>query len=92
MYILECRDGSYYVGCTNNLQLRILQHNDGYGCSYTAIRRPVKLIYYEAFHSILDAYNREQQIKGWSRAKKKALIEGDDSLLSNLSKAYRDLK
>ena len=87
MYILECADGSLYVGSTRNLQLRIEQHNLGEGSKHTAARRPVKLVYYECFERIDEAFAREKQVQGWSRAKKIALVKGDTDLLKRLSRA-----
>ena len=85
MYILKCKDNSYYVGSTNNLTIRIEEHNNGLGCSYTRERPPVKLIYYEECLNIKEAFIREQQIKGWSRKKKNALIHGNTNTLRLLS-------
>ncbi len=76
MYILECSDGSYYTGSTNNLELRLIQHQNGEGANHTKKRLPVKLIYYEEFQRIDFAFYREKQIQGWSRKKKEALMKG----------------
>jgi putative endonuclease len=74
-YILECADGSLYVGCTNNLDRRIRQHNDSKsGAHYTKIRRPVILKYKELFPTLREARQRELEIKGWRRDKKLKLI------------------
>ena len=86
MYILKCKDNSYYVGSTDNLTLRIEEHNCGKGCSYTKDRLPLQLVYYEECFNIKEAFFREQQIKGWSRKKKEALINGDMNSLRLLSK------
>ena len=90
VYILECADGSYYVGVTNNLEIRIEQHNSGYDPSaYTFTRRPVVLRYYQRFNLIEQAIEFEKQLKGWSRKKKEALFNEDwDEVkrLSNLKK------
>jgi putative endonuclease len=85
-YILECSDGSYYTGSTNNLELRLQQHNDGFGSKYTARRLPIKLLYYEKFARVDYAFYREKQIQGWNRKKKEALMNGADDLLPQLSK------
>ncbi|XLS29309.1 GIY-YIG nuclease family protein [Flavobacteriaceae bacterium M23B6Z8] len=90
-YILECADGSYYTGSTKNLELRLQQHQKGDGANHTKKRLPVKLVYVEEFERIDDAFNREKQIQGWSRAKKEALINGAHNKLPELSIAYRDL-
>jgi len=85
-YILECSDGSYYTGSTNNLELRLQQHNDGFGSKYTARRLPIKLLYYEKFARVDYAFYREKQIQGWNRKKKEALMNCADDLLPQLSK------
>lgn len=75
LYILECADNSLYVGCTNNLDKRIKQHNESkWGAHYTKLRRPVVLKYYEEFATLIHARRRESEIKGWRREKKLALI------------------
>ena len=75
VYILECADNSLYVGCTNNLEKRLKQHNDSkWGAHYTKIRRPVTLKYSEIFSTLKEARQREAEIKGWRREKKLALI------------------
>ncbi len=75
MYILECADQTFYVGSTNDLIKRFNQHQKGEGANYTMKRLPVKLIYYEEFESVGEAFRREKQIQGWSRQKKMALIK-----------------
>ncbi len=88
MYILECADKSYYTGSTNNLELRIQQHETGLGANYTKKRLPVNLVYYEEYARIDDAFYREKQIQGWSRRKKEALIAGRADLLPELAISY----
>lgn len=86
-YILLCSDDSYYVGITNNIERRFGEHQSGINeTSYTYSRRPLKLVYYEAYRYVLDAIAREKQLKRWSRKKKEALIEGSFSELSLLAK------
>lgn len=85
MYILQCADGSFYTGSTKELSLRIEQHKNGEGANFTANNLPVKLVYYETFDRIDEAFAREKQIQKWSRAKKIALIQGDIEKLKNLS-------
>ncbi len=76
VYILECADKSFYVGCTNNLERRLKQHNDSkWGAHYTKIRRPVFLKYSESFETLIKARRRESEIKGWRREKKLNLIK-----------------
>ena len=85
MYILECSDGSLYTGSTTNLRIRLQQHKDQDGARHTAVRGPVKLVYYETFDRIDEAFAREKQVQHWSRAKKVALIKGNIDLLKQLS-------
>jgi putative endonuclease len=86
LYILRCSDGSYYVGTTRtDLETRIAQHNAGTFGGYTARRRPVVLVFHQEFGHITDAITAERQVKGWSRAKKEALIRGDFEALRNLA-------
>lgn len=74
VYILECADKSYYVGCTNNLEKRLKQHNESkWGAHYTKIRRPVILTHSEQFKTLIEARRRESEIKGWRREKKGSL-------------------
>ena len=87
LYILRCADGSYYCGTARlGLEQRVAEHNSGQYDGYTATRRPVTLVYSEWFECITDAIAAERQIKGWSRAKKEALIHGDFAALRQLSK------
>jgi predicted GIY-YIG superfamily endonuclease len=86
VYILKCADGSYYTGKTQNIEKRIAEHQNGVFKGYTFDRRPVILVYSQEFSSYLEAIQAERQIKGWSRAKKEALINGDFNLLHELAK------
>ena len=87
VYILRCVDGSYYVGSTrDSLESRVTQHNSGLFGGYTKSRRPVELAFSQEFDRITDAVAAERQIKGWSRAKKEALINRDFDLLVQLAK------
>ncbi|MDZ8173136.1 GIY-YIG nuclease family protein [Microbacterium xanthum] len=89
MYILECSDRSFYVGSTRDLDYRVAQHNYGEGSEYTFTRRPVRLAYFEEYERMDDAFQREKQVQGWSRAKRIALIAGDVDALPALSKKPR---
>ena len=86
-YILECSNGAYYVGSTNDLERRLMEHQAGLGSRYTSSHLPVKLVYVEEYQTIEEAFQRERQIHGWTRAKKVALINGDVDLLKELSNA-----
>jgi Predicted endonuclease containing a URI domain len=88
LYILLCVDGSFYTGSTNDLERRLKEHQAGEGANHTRKRLPVELAYWEEYPRIDLAYNREQQIKGWSREKKIALIEGRNADLPELAKSY----
>jgi len=86
VYILLCKDNSYYTGITNNIEKRIVEHNHSPNkTSYTYSRRPVKIVFYETFQNPNDAILWEKRIKGWSRKKKEALINGDFEELKRLS-------
>ncbi len=67
MYILKCADESYYTGSTNNLEFRLNQHQMGQGANHTAKHLPVKLVYFEEFSRIYQAFYLEKQIQRWSR-------------------------
>ncbi len=91
VYILACSDGSYYVGSSSDLREREHIHNEGHGAEYTAARLPVRMVYSEQHESWPAAREREAQIKKWTRAKKKALIDGDRKRLHSLAKRRTDL-
>ena len=92
-YLLRCSDGSFYAGHTDQLELRIAQHHSGEIPGYTHQRRPLTLEWTAEFSTREEALAAERQIKGWSRAKKEALIRGDwtaISLLARRSPILRD--
>ena len=86
VYILTCSDGTLYVGSTSDVSRREQTHNEGHGAKYTAGRRPVRVVYSEVPQSRSAAQRREAQLKGWTRAKKQALIDGDRRSLHPLAK------
>ncbi len=86
MYILECSDGSFYVGSCRRLDERVWQHEIGEGAEYTKRRRPVRLVHHEEFDNVGEAFAREKQVQGWSRAKRIALIDGRGEDLAALSR------
>jgi putative endonuclease len=87
VYILKCRDGSFYTGHTDDICKRLWQHENGtFLDCYTLEHRPVSLFYCEEIASRADARTREIQIKKWSRAKKIALAQGDWQTLSIFAK------
>jgi putative endonuclease len=78
VYILLCADGSYYTGSANDVTRRLHEHQQGLSpIAYTFRRRPVKLVWSEEVETLGEALAHERQVKGWSRAKKEALIRGD---------------
>jgi putative endonuclease len=75
-YILECADKTLYVGCTNDLEKRLHQHNHAKaGAHYTKIRRPVILKYKEKYKTLADARKREAEIKRWKKEQKMELFK-----------------
>jgi putative endonuclease len=89
VYMLRCSDDSLYVGHTDDLEARLLAHERRLFSGYTAKRLPVKLIFTETFATREDAFAVERQIKGWTRAKKLALTEGDWELVQRLAMRRR---
>ena len=87
VYILLCSDHSYYTGVTNNMERRLKEHTNSVNPkAYTSSRLPIELVFVERIQSPNHAIAIEKQIKGWSRKKKEALINGDFELLVELSK------
>jgi len=86
VYMLRCADGSYYVGCTTNLDQRYGEHQSGVAPGYTSTRLPVVMVWAEEFQGLHDAIDVERQIKRWSRAKKEALIRRDFAALPALAR------
>ena len=85
VYILRCADGTYYVGHSDDVEARVEAHNAGSGARYTALRRPVQLVYVESHPTVTAAVRREAQLKRWSAVKKAALVAGSPSTLKNLA-------
>lgn len=81
-YIVKCKDDTLYTGWTNDLEKRVNAHNDGKGAKYTKSRKPVALVYYEAFQTKEEAMSREYHIKRMSRKEKERLISGDSAALA----------
>jgi putative endonuclease len=87
IYMLRCSDGSYYIGSARRgLERRLAEHSSGVFGGYTSRRLPVELVWAEHFPNITDAIAVERQLKGWSRAKKEALIKGDYASIKALAK------
>ena len=92
VYIVLCKDGSYYCGLTNNLERRLWEHeNNENPHAYTYKRRPLELVFVEHFQSQKQAIAFEKQIKKWRRAKKEALIHRNWTKLKKLSKNYQSI-
>jgi putative endonuclease len=90
VYILRCADGAYYTGLTKQpIEARLWEHNEGVYDGFTKKRRPVQLVFSETYDRFLDTIARERQIKGWSRAKKEALIALRYHLLPRLARNRR---
>jgi putative endonuclease len=87
-YILRCADGSYYAGTSrlDDIEMRVSQHNQATFKGHTTKRRPVVLAYAVHFENIVEATDFEQRIKGWSRAKREALIRGEYDALLELAR------
>jgi putative endonuclease len=87
VYLLKCSDRSFYTGITNNIARRLAEHESGInpGC-YTYSRRPVELVYSEYFTDPTQAIAFEKKVKGWTRAKKEALINNDWDKIRFLAK------
>jgi putative endonuclease len=85
VYILRCADDSYYTGHTDNLEKRLAEHQFGQYSGYTSTRLPVTLVFSQEFSSREEVVVSEQQIKGWSRKKKEAMMRGDWSEVSRLA-------
>lgn len=87
VYILECADGTYYVGHTASTRNRFLAHALGIAAVHTRTRGAARLVHREPFATRLDAIRRERQLKGWTRAKKAALIAGNLARLKSLARS-----
>ena len=89
VYILKCSDNSYYTGSTGNLERRLEEHRTEFYQGYPSARLPVELVWSDEFPTENEAFLTERQIKGWSRAKKEALIRGDWDVLHDIVKLER---
>jgi predicted GIY-YIG superfamily endonuclease len=87
--MLHCRGGYFYTGHTDDLDLRIAQHRSGLIPGFTADHQPVELVWSESFQTRDEAKSMEHRIKGWSRAKKLALIRGDFDAISTLARSKK---
>ena len=88
-YMLHCADRSFYVGHAEDLDNRIGAHHSGLLRGYTSKRLPVKLAWSEEFQTRYETLQAERQIKGWSRAKKLALIRSDWQRINALARSHQ---
>ena len=86
LYILECGDGSFYIGHTDDMDERMRLHDCGFADSYTASRKPLQLLFTQEFESLLEALSMEWKLKRWTRAKKIAYMAGDWNSVAKLAK------
>jgi len=91
-YLLLCNDGSYYAGHTDDFEQRMALHDTGALGRYTAQRRPVVLVWSDSFQTRDDAFVIERKLKGWSRAKKEALIASDWDSISRFARGKKARK
>ena len=91
VYLILCKNSSLYIGVTNNVGRRFIEHTSGlHEDSYTSSRRPLKLVFCKQFNSPLKAIRYEKQLKGWARARKIALLYNDFNLLHELAKCKNE--
>ena len=90
VYILRCRDGSYYTGHTDDLEKRLWEHREGKTCDWTRRRLPVELVWCDWTGTRYEALEFERRVKNWSRAKKEALIAGDWDRVGYFAKPPRE--
>lgn len=86
IYRLRCADGSFYLGHTDDIERRLDEHHAGRCACYTQSRRPLVLAFSQEFSTREEALIAERQIKGWSRAKKQALVDGDWEAINRLGR------
>ena len=90
VYIVQCRDGSFYTGSTGNVEKRIWEHNFGKrGAKSIRGKRPVKLVFKEIFDLKIEALRREREIKGWARIKKENLVKYSNAVVLKMSMRLR---
>jgi len=88
VYIVASRSGTLYIGMTNNIYVRVLQHKDGDVEGFTKQYKCDRLVYWESFDEVIKAINRERQLKGWRRTKKIALIESTNPRWEDLAEHW----
>ena len=90
--MLHCRGGTFYVGQTDDLDRRVAEHESGAIKGFTSERLPVKLVWSEEFPTRLEALEAERKLKGWSKAKKMALIRSDWASIQNLARNHQPVR
>ena len=90
VYVLQCADGKYYTGHTDNIERRFSEHQAGGYCDFTSRRRPVKMMWSDYFSTRIEALEAERRIKPWSRAKKEALFRGDWAAVSHIARPPKE--
>ena len=90
VYVLQCADGKYYTGHTDNLERRFAEHQAGGHCDFTSRRRPVQLMWSDYLPTRIEALEAERRIKPWSRAKKEALFRGDWAAVSHFARPPKE--
>lgn len=91
VHILKNSKNHLYIGSSHNVTKRVSRHNAGDGAEFTRRNKNFELVYEETYQTLLEARRRELQLKGWSREKKNALINGDKELLKILSKKVKEI-
>jgi predicted GIY-YIG superfamily endonuclease len=89
VYMVRCKDASYYVGHTDDLEKRFTQHQLGEIAGYTRRRRPIELVFSQELSSRDEAFELERKLKGWSRAKKEVLVRGDWAEIRRLARSRK---
>ena len=92
VYILKCNDGTLYTGYTVNLEERLQKHNRGLASKYTRRRRPVEIVYHEAFLDRAGAMRRESAVKKMDRREKLALINGKAKIVISACLAGKECR
>ena len=87
-YIVASRSGTLYIGMTNDLYVRVMQHKSGEIEGFSSKYRCNRLVYWESFDQVIKAINREKQLKGWRRSKKIALIESMNPRWADLAEHF----
>ncbi len=87
-YIVASRSGTLYIGMTNDISVRVLQHKSGELEGFSSKYKCDRLVYWESFDEVIKAINREKQLKGWRRSKKIALIESMNPRWADLAEHW----